>query len=174
LIRGLAGGLLKVSGVIHYNLQETLLTSGSQVDMKQIEDNAVTFTFCVCFSARSLLQTRSAMCVRLYVVADQSLQLFQDDCKNAMNLLSSALEGLVKNDEAKINIPEVIRRVPACYAGGVCPNKRAGLAFISLDRSSEVEYAIRLVRCCIGAVFFLTSGVCASAGIFQAISRQRD
>jgi hypothetical protein len=174
MIPGLAGGLLKVSGVIPYDLQETLLTSGSQVDMKQIEDNAVTFTFCVCFSARSLLQTRSAMCVRLYVVADQSLQLFQDDCKNAMNLLSSALEGLVKNDEAKINIPEVIRRVPACYAGGVCPNKRAGLAFISLDRSSEVEYAIRLVRCCIGAVFFLTSGVCASAGIFQAISRQRD
>ena len=163
-----------MSGVIPYDLQETLLTSGSQVDMKQIEDNAVMFTFCVCFSARSLLQTRSAMCVRLYVVADQSLQLLQDDCKNAMNLLSSALEALVKNDEAKINIPEVIRHVPACDAGGVCLNKRAVLAFISLDRSSEVEYAIRLVRCCIGAVFFLTSGVCAFAGIFQAISRQRD
>ena len=91
-----------------------------------------------------------------------------------MKLLSSALEVLVKNDEAKINIPEVIRHVPACDAGGVCLNKRAVLAFISLDRSSEVEYAIRLVRCCIGAVFFLTSGVCAFAGIFQAISRQRD
>ena len=91
-----------------------------------------------------------------------------------MNLLSSALEALVKNDEAKINIPEVIRRVPACDAGGVCPNKWAGLAFISLDRSSEVEYANRLVRCYVGVVLFLTSGVCVSAGIFQAISRQKD
>jgi hypothetical protein len=111
-----------VSGVIHYNLQETLLTSGSQVDMKQIEDNAVMFTFCFCFCARPYCKhdLQSAMCVRLYVVADQSFQLLQDDCENALNLLSSALEGLVKNDEAKINIPEVIRRVPACDAGGVC------------------------------------------------------
>lgn len=109
-----------------------------------------------------------------YVVADQSLQLLQDDCENAIKLLSSALEALVKNDEAKINIPEVIRRVPACDAGGVCLNKRVELAFISLDRSSEVEFAIRLVRCYVGAVFFLTSGVCVTAGIFQAISRQRD
>ncbi len=83
-----------------------------------------------------------------------------------MKLLSSALEVLVKNDEAKINIPEVIRSVPARDAGRVCPNRREGLAFMSPDCSSEVEYAIRLVRCYVCAVFFLTSVVCVSAGIF--------
>jgi hypothetical protein len=99
-------------------------------------------------------------------VTNQSLQLLQDDCENAMKLLKSALEVLVKNDEAKINIPEVIRSVSARDAGRVCPNRREGLACMSPDCSSEVEYAIRLVRCYVCAVFFLTSVVCVSAGIF--------
>ena len=41
LIPGLAGGILCVSGVIPYDLQETLLTSNCDVDMTQIQDNAV-------------------------------------------------------------------------------------------------------------------------------------
>ena len=62
-----------------------------------------------------------------------------------MNLLSSALEDLVKNDEAKINIPEVIRHVPACDAGGVCLNKRAVLALVQLG--SRIRNSISALLC---------------------------
>lgn len=65
LIPALAGGLLCVSGVIPYDLQETLLTSGSQVDMKQIEDNTVVsfFRFCLLcvLSANAICNLRATM-----------------------------------------------------------------------------------------------------------------
>jgi hypothetical protein len=67
LIPELAGGCLRVSGLIPYDLQWTLLISGSLVESasKQIQDNSVMIISSFCFSARSPLQRRSAMCVRL-------------------------------------------------------------------------------------------------------------
>jgi len=60
-----------------------------------------------------------------------------------MNLLSSALETLVKNDEAKINIQPVIRHTSTCKSKG---------CLTCADRSSADECATRSLPFCVTAL----------------------